>query len=137
MSNTMKPSRYKFRAWDKKNKIISAITMFLFDSQEIDTEDNLNEPKNFEHFEIMQSTGLTDKNGKEVFEGDVVRFKIPEYTGDFDKFEEIISVVFWDEDEAEFSAEGMYHNPEEKMSFESLEIIGNKFSSPELLNAKN
>ena len=45
---------------------------------------------------VCQYTGLTDKNGKKIFEGDVVRLV---YDG-----EEYIFVVIWDQDELDFKA---------------------------------
>jgi len=45
---------------------------------------------------VCQYTGLADKNGKKIFEGDVVRLV---YDG-----EEYIFVVIWDQDELDFKA---------------------------------
>ena len=68
----------------------------------------------------MQFTGLKDKNGKEIYEGDVVRYSA-------NKEEHISEVVYIE------SFFGVEKHTGILSSFYPIEIIGNIYENPELL----
>lgn len=74
---------------------------------------------------IGQYTGLTDKNGKKIFEGDIVDI--------LDENEEI-GVIKWADDDAMFTinSDGWYTSFNIYWSID-LEVIGNIHDNPELL----
>lgn len=82
----------KFRAWDKANKEmlkIDVIDFFLKGIRVLENKGNSFFMK-FSDVEIMQSTGLKDKNGKEIFIGDIVKF--PDEYGFYDFGDGLTSV---------------------------------------------
>ena len=77
--------------------------------------------------ESMQFTGLKDKNGKEMYEGDMVYFI------EFEKKRLVVFYegCFWFTTELDMSKESPRHPA--FMNCGSYEIIGNIFENPELL----
>lgn len=113
----------KFRAWDKTRKTMLRVELWDFNKgvDNVDKDGKGYYTENFENLEIMQFTGLLDKLGKEIFEGDIVKYK----TEDNHEFAE--EVVF--ENGAFYPiSEDCYED-----QTEDFEVIGNIYENANLL----
>lgn len=139
----------KFRAWTKIGKrMFFSDDMLAIDyenkeivAQQVCFESGLAVERDiyccdFDELELMQSTGLHDKNGKEIFEGDIVkRYKSPFFKAEWEY--QIETVI---KEKASLLLGRKFGKNFGTIPFDSpfaksdlLEVVGNIYENPELL----
>lgn len=134
----------KFRVYLKEYKVVAKVLAIDFEDKDITFEsDEIEEWGNCVDFDdtiLMKNTGLKDKNGVEIYEGDVVRILCKE--------EELLGTIKFGRKDYKWTtnyAYGFYVDfPNKELKSEiyywiekyGIEVIGNVYSSPGLLDVK-
>ena len=117
----------KFRAWDGTR----FLNKTFFDRNWYNSDNKCVKalvPEDQHYLKIMQYTGLKDKNGKEIYEGDIVNWFLHTLKRKY------VSVIEWDDDLASFCLKNKDWTEFDFIKvFSSLEVIGNIYENPELL----
>jgi|SRR5690625_4924123 len=122
----------KFRAWDKANKKMHYDVGILGSAIYID----FNGQKEYEEVnghELMQYTGAKDKNGREIYEGDVIKIWPDDYDCETAGYVVKCEGCYWirakDDNSISMPLFDYFNGIME------LEVIGNIYENPELLGA--
>jgi uncharacterized phage protein (TIGR01671 family) len=125
----------KFRCWHKNGKHLGKMKFepaMIYDEKPGDCLQWKNQGQ--EIIEIMQFTGLHDRNGKPIYDGDICRFDVTELPGIDCLVCDIIGEAMFDEQDAGYFFSTKTQYPYVKpWCARNIEIIGNRFKNPELM----
>ncbi len=132
----------KFRVWVLGNDNTTPMMLGPEDLYDIDFKNQQLFLADFFRFDfsdcvLMQFTGLKDKNGKEIYEGDIIGGEMPDF---YDKTIQVHGIVRWcklepafgiDDGIADENGVGMQRiiHPDRAR----LKVLGNIYENPELL----
>ncbi|MFD3015260.1 YopX family protein [Streptococcus agalactiae] len=120
----------KFRAWSKKFKRMYEVTLVDYENGDVGLKDDHGGVAigDIKQLILMQSTGMFDKNGVEIFEGDVVKLQYT-ITSDLELFEvRQFRGGMWRIDNRRRGSDLWLRN-------EDCEVIGNIYKDIELLES--
>nr|DAK18514.1 MAG TPA: YopX protein [Caudoviricetes sp.] len=119
----------RYRAWDSWRKRMSVVDRIYIDTEGVRLYDDFGEYwRDFRDAKLMQSTGLRDKNGKEIFEGDIVKMAKDVYSKP--TYYEVVR-----HRGGAYRLESKQHGCELWLRHTECEVVGNVYENKELMEA--
>jgi uncharacterized phage protein (TIGR01671 family) len=123
----------KFRAWHPGFKFMDTVEILNVYGKNVDVKTN---SWKYDDCVLMQSTGLRDKFGTDIYEGDVISARV--HDGGIDK--DVTEKVYWDDEYACFGPFMHIMDFAEDRWIDvasNIRIIGNIYENPELVSKKD
>ncbi len=154
----------KYRAWDKARSKMFDVTLINFQDKlvnmDYDNKSDWEETKEkikdynvpFLRIELMECLGVKDKKGKEIWEGDIVKWIFPESVEFASKIASIFGVVYWNDGSSCFDVKqiskdiyttkykdfvsdadelNFYSDEGQEFIWEWIEVVGNIYENKE------
>ena len=134
--------KIKFRAWNNREKVMSPLRGFDFlikqaiincPNEKSKTAISSWDYKDKE-IKLMQFTGLKDENGVDIYEGDIVQYTQSDYR-ELESYNNNAEIIFENGSYkiARYDSGDSFHLNINDDTIESVEVIGNIYENPELL----
>lgn len=120
----------KFRAWDSYDEQMVIVLFIDFENKiaYVEQENGDRYDIHFDNLILLQSTGVEDKNGVEIYVGDIISGWVSAHS--HSGRDEVLKVVEYQVDRARYNFDAIDVFVDDK---EYLEVIGNIYENPELL----
>lgn len=128
--------KIKFRAWDTEREVMANVSHIGLNDCEVGMEDEecrcWNTPYPYV-CKLMQYTGLKDKNGQEIYEGDILKGTTKW------KIDEVLAIAYvkWDRGQFDLFTDAPRGSWEDSlfnyMKFYDVEVLGNIYEDSDLL----
>lgn len=132
--------KIKFRVWAKKRKGYRELDQLVFNNQVLEEiwvfpkDDEMQQVYHPSEMVVEQYTGLTDKNGKEIYEGDILEETVI-IEGDAEEYRRYR--VYWEDTRLCWCVmDHTWFRDELWQTNASREVIGNVHENPELLGGE-
>ena len=128
----------KFKVWDEETKRMysqkDVIVCFDNIGEDVYTKDDI--PRALYDYKLMQYTGMKDADGKEVYEGDIIKIISENVITGWDD----VGIIVYDEEYGSYCLEGFdgaymdeYWDVNNLVIKADMYVIGNKYENKEIL----
>jgi hypothetical protein len=120
-----------FRMWNRITSQLHLVDGLYFDDKEAEyvDDDNVLRFVSFKNIDLMQSTGLKDKNGQEIFDGDIVKMAKDVYSES--TYYEVVR-----HHGGAYRLESKQHGCELWLRHADCEVVGNVYENQEYLKKR-
>lgn len=118
--------KIKFRAYSDQNGMEMIDDLYWFEENGVHTEEGIGHNRKYH---LMQFVGMHDKDGNEIYEGDIVYFPPLDDVSD-------VKIIKWSENDCGFVVDKPDGTPDSWID-DSAKIIGNIYENPGLIKGNN
>lgn len=125
----------KFRVWDKEDRKMAIVHQINWENGTITINASWHNFRDIEKYKLMQYTGFKDRNGEEIYEGDIVETEVMMFIERVVVRKTRLYIVGRDSEDPHLwlKGEDYGYEGEELISPDDIAVVGNIYENSELL----